>query len=318
MSYRSWCFTLNNFSDADIEAVRGWSDVRRITVGIEVGESGTPHLQGAVTFCHPKRLSAVKKLIPRAHLEKMNAKDDKAFDYCRKEGNVCIDDDFRKKSNDKMNEYKEMIKAGSDDLALLEEYPSYSARYPGFAKRARMLFAQGKREKDDPPPVVIWLWGPSGEGKTRCVVEREENLDWVTFQRGSSFILGYGGGPAVLIDDFRADDIQFGLLLRLLDRYRPTVSVKGGEDQWAPRRIYITSPHPPEVGWAHGESVIQLTRRLTHVLHSDDLPEALQAIPIQGLSGNTVTDSPSATAPVIDLVDDLTLDMFAGLDYVFE
>lgn len=49
--------------------------------------SGTPHLQGYVYFKHPKTLSAVKSLIPRAHLEVSRARDPQAaIDYAKKDG----------------------------------------------------------------------------------------------------------------------------------------------------------------------------------------------------------------------------------------
>ncbi len=312
MSYRSWCFTLNNYSAADEAAISLWMDVKRLTVGREIApDTETPHLQGAVTFDKPKRLTACKGLLGRAHWEKMRA-DDAAFEYCRKGGDILIDVDTRKKSNDKLRSFYEDIKDGVNNRLLLEEHPGYMCRYPAFPERARMILRDGKRQQQDPPPTVIWLWGPTGTGKTASVVEREDDLDWVSFQKGSTFVIGYTGQPAVLIDDFRPEDTQFALLLRLLDVYRPTINVKGGSDQWAPRRVYITSPDPPEAGWTHGESIIQLTRRLTHVIHSDDLPGALQVIPIQGLPGNT--EQVAAPEPVdppasVDPWDAMMLDL---------
>lgn len=42
---RNYCFTLNNYKEEDIEKLLK-SDVKYITFQKEVGDSGTPHLQG--------------------------------------------------------------------------------------------------------------------------------------------------------------------------------------------------------------------------------------------------------------------------------
>lgn len=64
-----WCFTLNNWSIEQFEACFSWPGTRYVSVGQEVGESGTPHLQGFVCFVSNKRLSGVRQLFPTAHWE---------------------------------------------------------------------------------------------------------------------------------------------------------------------------------------------------------------------------------------------------------
>jgi len=59
----------------------------------EIGDSGTPHLQGAITFRKAMRGSTVKALCDKIHWGVMlcNARDGKAFQYCRKDGKMVID-----------------------------------------------------------------------------------------------------------------------------------------------------------------------------------------------------------------------------------
>lgn len=89
---RSWCFTLNNYTEKDIQFLKDLEKTY-MCVGKEVGESGTPHLQGYITFNRTYRLPQLKKLMPRAHLEVAKSKD--AMNYCMKEGDYIKQDNRR-------------------------------------------------------------------------------------------------------------------------------------------------------------------------------------------------------------------------------
>lgn len=86
-----FCFTLNNPTEAEIDHIRevGESDdVKYMIFGHEVGESGTPHLQGFVIWNGVHRFAWSKaKISSRAHLEQARGKSDQAAGYCKKEGN---------------------------------------------------------------------------------------------------------------------------------------------------------------------------------------------------------------------------------------
>ena len=67
---KRWCFTLNSFSDREVEVLRNTKGVKYMVVGIECGDNGTPHLQGYVRFNKVTRFNAVKKIVgTRAHVE---------------------------------------------------------------------------------------------------------------------------------------------------------------------------------------------------------------------------------------------------------
>ncbi len=57
-------------------------------VGKETGESGTPNLQGYVVLRN-SRLSAMKKLLPKAHWEPAKGNTDQNVEYCSKAGR-CV------------------------------------------------------------------------------------------------------------------------------------------------------------------------------------------------------------------------------------
>lgn len=83
-----WCFTLNNYENIDISSiVLCFSNKCKFAiVGKEVGDSGTPHLQGYCEFktkCRPKGL-----LSERIHWEKAKGNRDANVDYCSKDNNI--------------------------------------------------------------------------------------------------------------------------------------------------------------------------------------------------------------------------------------
>lgn len=86
---RGWVFTINNYTDKDIEMTQNLSNVAEWGVcGKEVGKSGTPHLQGAVYFKNARAMKAVAKLLPRAHLEVMRGRKDHQ-NYCIKDEDLA-------------------------------------------------------------------------------------------------------------------------------------------------------------------------------------------------------------------------------------
>lgn len=86
-----WVFTLNNYSDSELvnlNTIHGHEDVSYIVFGKEVGESGTPHLQGYVEFSRRLRLNQVKDLLgSRIFAEKRRGTGGEASSYCKKDGN---------------------------------------------------------------------------------------------------------------------------------------------------------------------------------------------------------------------------------------
>ncbi len=58
---KRWCFTLNNYTEIDIssiDAIKSKCDL--IIVGKEIGEQGTPHLQGYCEFSNKLRPLSLK------------------------------------------------------------------------------------------------------------------------------------------------------------------------------------------------------------------------------------------------------------------
>lgn len=88
---KNWCFTLNNYTSDDYERLTRLvqnDECVYIVFGKEVGESGTPHLQGFIAFSKRVYMTDVKKRISRtAHFELARLVPE-SIEYCKKDGDV--------------------------------------------------------------------------------------------------------------------------------------------------------------------------------------------------------------------------------------
>lgn len=84
---RSFCFTINNWTDEDALAVFAYYyfDIADyLLVGYEVGEEGTPHLQCYVHFKEAKTFTSVRKWLKRAHVTPCDGTPEQNYVYCTK------------------------------------------------------------------------------------------------------------------------------------------------------------------------------------------------------------------------------------------
>lgn len=181
--------------------------------------------------------------------------------------------------NDKKQGQRNDLQAAIDDnqtLAdLMKNAPLLFCRY-----RSGLTAIMLRKEQDSTKPtsVIEWLWGPTGSGKSRYAIEFAEKNKlsyWISGENLKWFD-GYWGQDIAIIDDFRKGDCTFKFLLRLLDRYRLQVPIKGGFVAWVPKYIFITCPYEPRAYFQYKdenglvierEDIGQLMRRLTAVKH---------------------------------------------------
>lgn len=132
---RHWCFTLNNYTDDHITRLLGLEGrVDYLVFGKEVGHTGTPHLQGFVSFRDRVRLNQVIELAGQAHWT-VARKLAEAIEYCKKDGDVTefgIPPRGQGKRND-LEDFKAAVVGGQLDMASLRsDYSEIVAKYPRF------------------------------------------------------------------------------------------------------------------------------------------------------------------------------------------
>lgn len=260
---KHWCYTINNYTDDDVKRLsERREDVTYHIFGYEMGDSGTKHLQGFISFRKRKSFGPTKEILGgKAHLEPAKGTPAQAAEYCKKDGDYVEYGELPggKGSRTDLREVAEKIKNGVSFRSIAEDHPTTVLRYGSGVLRLKNFYRPKNREA----PEIHVFWGPTGSGKTKRVWEFTKHDElWV--HPGDRWFDGYDGHLAVLFDDFDGGWFKLTYLLKLLDRYIFQVPVKGGYVWWYPKQIYITSNlHPKD--WYNNtnkEHVSALLRRL--------------------------------------------------------
>lgn len=151
MSAKNWTFTLNNYTNDEIASLASAGDpVAYIIYGKEVGESGTPHLQGFVSFLARRRLEQVKALIgQRAHVEVARIVPN-AIEYCKKDGDYTEHGSppGGAGSRSDLDAFKEAVKSGIVSRKELRE--THSEVFAKYARFCVEYLQDNEPQKDLP------------------------------------------------------------------------------------------------------------------------------------------------------------------------
>jgi len=258
---RAWCYTLNNY--VYVPTLSDWGPTAVYhCFGEEVGESGTPHLQGFVYLRNAVGLDRLRNVLPGAHFEVARGTPEQNRGYCSKDGIFTEEGTFpaQGKRNDLLA-LKHTLDSGSSLSDVADEHFSSFIRYQKGITAYRLVR----------PVVRSWAmeievyWGPTGCGKSRTVFDKYPYAYW---KPAGPWWDGYDGHETVVLDEFYGSQLVHTELLRLLDRYPYSVPVKGGFIPFSSRRVIFTSnAHPrdwygPDVWHADSWEHSPLYRRL--------------------------------------------------------
>lgn len=261
---RSWVFTINNYTVDDTNAVHALANdkTKYLIAGYEIcPKTLTPHIQGYVRFASGRTRSAISKQLPRAYLAIAKGNDDQNQKYCMKE-KAFIEYGAKAAPGTRtdMSRIRELTNSGVSISSMLDEGVITSAQQTRFAIICNTYKRQPKYRELD----CFWWWGLTGVGKTRKVIDLEDDL--YTMDAGHEWMDGYDNHEAILIDDFRGV-IPYSQLLQLLQGTACRWKIKGGFVNIVAKRIYITSPLPPQEVYCRQnekrDSIDQLLRRVS-------------------------------------------------------
>lgn len=256
---RGWCFTINNpngWDEADIANVV--KIAKYVIRGKEVGEEGTPHWQGYLYFQQPKTFTAVRQLLPRAHIEKQRGSFEQAIEYCQKDNDFEEWGDKPSGPTGQKNKWKEVLQ-----LARQGKMEEIEDKFPAiFLRYHAKLLGLHKPER----PLILttleneWWYGATGTGKSSTL--------WRLYPGHYSKSLnkwwdGYSGEETVAIEEWSPKNECTSSQLKIwADRYPFTAEVKGGTLQKIrPLRIIVLSNYTIDECFPNSQDLDPIKRR---------------------------------------------------------
>jgi len=261
--HRNFCITYNNYPDTSLldNLV-----CKYIAYSHEVAPTtGTPHLQGYVSFSNPKTYLNVCALLPGCHISVMVGSIAQNEEYCSKAGTL-IERGEKPISNDNKGRAEKLRWQRSRELAKEGKIEEIDAdiyiRYYNTLKN----IAKDHQKKPEPIDVkCFWIYGPTGTGKSYCVETKYPNC-YKKNMEDMKWFDGYQDEEVIYLEDMDKYQPKWGgMLKRLADRWPMQASIKGSMKYIRPKIVIVTSNYRIDEIWSDEGTVDPLIRRFTEV-----------------------------------------------------
>lgn len=233
---KRWCFTQNNYTSEDIEKIS--SIVLELCniaiIGEEVGESGTPHLQGYIEFKVKSRALGVFSMFRNIHWEKAKSTRLINFQYCSKDAKLVLQFGYRLPREVRILRYEQLFPWQIDICNILGT------------------------EADD--RTIYWYWSEEGcVGKTTF-------CKYLTMKHGAICLHGKGADvrngvvsykeangdtPHIVLfpipRSFNTEYLSYEALENIKDMYFYSGKYEGGMVCGNPPHLIVFANEPPEL-----------------------------------------------------------------------
>jgi len=286
--YRSVCYTVNNYTDQDIALARTAPYGSGHVCGLEVGETGTPHMQGYINLKEKLSCKALHKYLPHANFQESRAPQPKdAWNYCKKGKQPKADWEAHKDNSPLF---------GLDADVVIEEgqYPQPGARNDLKRQADRISAGETTLDKlsvEDPMifhqygrtlskledlklrqqfrtemTACTWLHGPTGVGKSHeAFQDYHPDTHYLWKLNDHGWQDGYTGQPIVIMNDYRGE-IKYNDMLNIIDKWPYTVPRRSREPApFLAKKVIITSSLPPSAVYHHRQAEDKLEQLLDRI-----------------------------------------------------
>lgn len=266
---RAFAFTWNNYDEAVViarfESLQ--EKTKYLVFGREIGESGTPHLQGTIVFKNAMTLKAVIKKLPGCHVSVCRDVEASIL-YCKKDdadpyeygeyavvGEKLADARAARKA-------KNLLFAGGDLKALCDD-GEFPFNQLATLKRCQQVYLAALPPYRHDIVRGVWFYGPPGTGKSHQA--RDEYPD-AYIKSQNKWFDGYVGQEVILLDDLDSD--VMGHYLKIwTDKYPCLGETKNGHVQLQHKVFVVTSNYSPEELFCKDPVMAQAVRRRCAVTH---------------------------------------------------
>lgn len=278
-----YLFVINNYTPADESKAEDFCKSDKVEFAIyqaEVGESGTPHLQGYICLRNRTTLPALSKALPRANLQARRGTHDEAKKYSSKEetrvrGPFTFGDDSGVPSKPGQRSdllaIREALNSGNTLADVADQYFGTFIRYHAGLRSYVSLRGPVRSVKTR----VEVHHGVPGAGKSHYARSKCDDAgigNWYWMSRPADGQAAWWDGidphvKVIVLDDFTGW-LPFTFMLQLCDAYPFRVQVKGSSVSVAPDLLVITSNVMPELWYPRvsEDRVAALMRRLDEVV----------------------------------------------------
>ncbi len=285
--HRAWCFTWNNYTDDSYNQIVRWSGqewFRYACFQRELGDNGTPHLQGYVEVRHPYSLISLLDRLKTTHVhyEPRRGTQYQAIEYCQKPGGQGFTEygeRAQQGTRADLEDVKHLIDSGASEFEVWDCHFSACVRYHRSFNAYRNICAIRQRYTGGifKKKTVHYYCGPTKSGKTSKAISdaaREYGPESLFIKSPSNGSNAWFDGltqqhRVLILDEFRSD-IPYSLLLRILDGYPVSVESKNGTVAIPLiESVYITSNYSPDQVYKNIEDLSQrkpFYRRLDNIL----------------------------------------------------
>lgn len=231
--------------------------------------TGNPHYQGYVEFTSTQRIAGAKKIFndDTMHFDKRRGTQEQAIEYCKKDG-VFTEHGYPTRQG-RRTDLKKIIEENKTIEEIMDKEPQIYCQY---RKGLLDIYARKieQRLQNIRNVEVYVYWGVTGSGKTyKAIMDNPDYYQMLTINKGDRvFFDGYKGQSTLIIDEFYGQ-IPYHYMLRILDKYKLQVEIKGGTTwaQW--NKVVITSNAPPASWYPDLQNIDPLLRRINEVIYYD-------------------------------------------------
>lgn len=297
-SCRKCQLTINNpldhgFTHDRIKSILSEFSVKYWCMCDEVGERGTPHTHIFVVFVNSVMFDTLHKQFYGAHIERAKGTNQENQDYVRKCGKWLDDakhetskpETFeecgelppdRSSRETQAEQIMQMVKDGMTNAEIIEAIPGAYNKI-AHIEAARQAILQERHKSEWRDLDVTYIWGSTGTGKTRSVMEKYGYANVYRVTDYSHPFDGYMGQEIILFEEFRSS-LPLSSMLTYLEGYPINLPCRYANKVACFTKVFLISNIPlekqyPNVQIEEKADWDAFCRRIGTVIHFDkDFP----------------------------------------------
>lgn len=251
----------------------------------EKGETDHSHVFFALA--HPSRFSTIKRRFPEAHIDRAEGTAAECRAYVQKSGKWADSEKTETSIPGTFEEWGELpverqgervdlallygyVKDGLSNFEIMEQNPDYMLNLEKI-ERARQAVREQQYRETFRKLEVTYIWGPTGTGKTRSVMEKYSYSGVYRVTDYAHPFDSYAGEDVLLLDEY-SSNFKVRDLLNFLDGYPLNLPARYSNRVACYTKVYIISnlclpKQYPDEQYNSPATFAALLRRIHKVVH---------------------------------------------------